>query len=826
MKERLNKFIHSRIFIIILVIILMCTTMLVGTYAWFTWNSTDNTEFVMSIGRLADVVFSSGNDIYGDLTPVYDYKDGLSTSFTVNNRDTSGTVLNYDIKLNITSIADELISEDVKWALEKNNHLLSEGNLSDVSNGASIILSSDFSLLDTVSYTFYLYIDGNVENDPSMMGKNITGNIMIENVEVDYASSINLLNHITNLYIGNNPTLITHSKDDGTSDTYYYSYQDDTETWGLMNDGLKVSETYGAGATTITDDSVLISGTEGNIRYFGPSDAVNNYIYFNCQEYPATNCELWRIIGIVDGKVKLIRSESIGNYSWDNKNTITGAETDYGSNDWSNARLMRLLNPGFENFTDKDNSNNDLIANNSLYWNSGSGICYSGQNNATKACDFSTTGIKNDTTRNMILQSIWYLGGFSSTYIYADETYNYERTNSTSTIYGGNPYTINTKIGLMYLSDYGYGTDLRKCNKEIDDYDKSENSNTCTINNWLFNRKYQKLISPALNSGLAITVDPSGGLFENVVYSSYGVSPVLYLNTELNILSVGDGSKTSPYRITLENSVETQSFTPLSEFTYILGSEQSTVSELTSCYYDDYIGDLGYSYSDCYMDTKSIAPISLESNEILLVRYNGDAPNVSIPNTYVVDGTTYNVVVLSSAEYFDDLVGAYEFITGLFYNNLDIESVYFASDIEFIQSEIWWGSHMNDEETEEYYADYYMNNNSAKHLFAGCTSLINVSQIPNTVTNVNETFEGCTSLETAPVIPSSVTSMSNTFYNCKNLTGTIIINSSSINYADYWTFYGTEKAITVMAPVGSTTYNTFNSASLPSNVTLKAFSAS
>lgn len=61
-----------------------------------------------------------------------------------------------------------------------------------------------------------------------------------------------------------------------------------------------------------------------------------------------------------DGKVKLIRNESIGTYPWDNKDTTTGAEADYGSNDWTTARLMKLLNPGYTKES----------VNNSLYYNS------------------------------------------------------------------------------------------------------------------------------------------------------------------------------------------------------------------------------------------------------------------------------------------------------------------------------------------------------------------------------------------------------------------------------------------------------------------------
>ena len=91
-----------------------------------------------------------------------------------------------------------------------------------------------------------------------------------------------------------------------------------------MNDVLKVDNSLDATTTSlavsVTDTAALTAGTEGNIRYFGPSDSVDNYIYFNCSDYSKqsdSTCEKWRIIGIVDGKVKIIRDESIGSLAWD-----------------------------------------------------------------------------------------------------------------------------------------------------------------------------------------------------------------------------------------------------------------------------------------------------------------------------------------------------------------------------------------------------------------------------------------------------------------------------------------------------------------------------
>ena len=114
----------------------------------------------------------------------------------------------------------------------------------------------------------------------------------------------------------------------------------------------------------------LMQDTAGNIRYYGASP--NNYIYFNCDSYPSTNCELWRIIGVFDGKIKLIRNSAIGSYSWDTSaSSVNGGD---GVNEWSQADLMKLLNPGHESESVGE----------SLYYNSKSGTCYNG--NVTVSC--------------------------------------------------------------------------------------------------------------------------------------------------------------------------------------------------------------------------------------------------------------------------------------------------------------------------------------------------------------------------------------------------------------------------------------------------------
>ena len=327
--------------------------------------------------------------------------------------------------------------------------------------------------------------------------------------------------YITKLYTTASKTTVTNN-----SITY-----NTAPSVSLMNDRL-------GGTTTDLDG--------GNIRYYGASP--NNYIYFNCSDYSnqtSSTCETWRIIGVFDGKLKLIRGSQIGKYSWDNKNTSTGAENDAGKNDWTTARLMKLLNPS--NYYKVDSNDNNLGQ--SLYYNSASGKCYSGQNNATVDCDFTSTGIKNAETRNMIAETTYNLGGWNSNSVYSNQIYEYERG---TTVYSGRPTTWKGKIA--YPSDYGYAADLNQCkDKTLYDYD----NRTCTSNNWMKaiitnnGSNTGWLLTPnSGNSYYAWYVDSVGYVSNySIAYSAFGAVPVLSLSSELGIESGGDGSSSKPYKL-------------------------------------------------------------------------------------------------------------------------------------------------------------------------------------------------------------------------------------------------------------------------------------
>ena len=345
----------------------------------------------------------------------------------------------------------------------------------------------------------------------------------------------------------------------------YNKYKGSAKKIADLFDNSEKKELTNNNITYIYDEeNNLIEDVDGNLRYYGASP--NNYIYFNCSDYSNQNdttCEKWRIIGIVDGKLKIMRNEIIGEYSWDNKNESTGASSDSGSNDWTNARLMKLLNPGsYYTLDNNDNGNGQ-----SLYWNSEAGTCFAGKNNATTPCDFTNTGIKNDITRAMISETIHSLKSYKkipvNVSIYSDEMYHYER-------YGGtmNDITKNKtwtgKVAIPYPSDYGYAADFKSCQVALKDYD------SCSNNNWMFpicSSYYTWLLTPSTrNDATSFTVfrykPPVQGHFVNspgritdgfVTYSAWGVIPTLYLDSNYDI-SAGNGTSDNPYQLKIENN--------------------------------------------------------------------------------------------------------------------------------------------------------------------------------------------------------------------------------------------------------------------------------
>ena len=395
-------------------------------------------------------------------------------------------------------------------------------------------------VLDTIGYGenkfIKLYLNNPTNNSntvtiTSVLGYENGGDLIVPDgitlITEKYFTPIALSEHITNLYTNASKSPVENNGID-------YNYAPDES---LMNDRL--------GGTT-TD----LEG--GNIRYYGANP--NNYIYFNCSDYnnqSDTTCEKWRIIGVFDGKVKIMRNSTIGTYSWDT--SASGVNKGYGVNEWTQADLMKLLNPGYSSES----------VGGSLYYNSEKGTCYNNYNNSSTSCDFTSSGIKNDETKNKIAEVTWNLGGWNNYNVYSNQIYGYERgTKVVSNPSDGitRATTWKGKVALPYPSDYGYAADFNSCSKDLYEY----KDGSCTSNNWM------KSILGTSSDGCFLTpdsgfetgvwyVDSSGYVITlNYSFITTGVAPTLYLNANEYVES-GNGTESNPYHLMKDSPVETAS---------------------------------------------------------------------------------------------------------------------------------------------------------------------------------------------------------------------------------------------------------------------------
>ena len=260
----------------------------------------------------------------------------------------------------------------------------------------------------------------------------------------------------------------------------------------------------------------LLYKSDYGVRYKGNNP--NNYIWYNGELYriigktpvcTAVNtdntCKTWNNNGLV----KIIRNDSIGGISY-NANTTS-------SSTWVGSTVQKNLN---ECFLGQINSRNNTTCATYCY------SYYSSSQKPVAKCDYTQNGIASSGDYyNMIYDGVyWNIGVSGSTSISGTTQYEKEKTNQTSS-------TI--KVGLMYASDYGYAI------------------NSGYKNNWLFAKGYEWTMT-AYSSSDPVYVGNHVGLNHGSAYVGYAVRPVLYLKSNVYVIS-GDGSESNPYKIMLGN---------------------------------------------------------------------------------------------------------------------------------------------------------------------------------------------------------------------------------------------------------------------------------
>ena len=320
-----------------------------------------------------------------------------------------------------------------------------------------------------------------------------------------YSSSSSNTHTFSGLSSGTNYSIRVYVTDTNGTQSNVYTINAETDSVvylaDVCNNGNNLAScitsfynSYGTDATKLYyHNSSLANGAGDNsYRYAGASDEVNNYVCFGSDASTCPSDNLYRIIGVFGNEVKLIKNSSIGDYKWDSGN----------SNTWNSSTkpdIRTTLNSTF-------------------------------------------LGTLSSTWQNKIATHAYKVGGMALDDSYtAKEYYNTEVGSSSSST------TDSMKIGLMYVSDYGFAASNNYWTERLYDYDRVARNG-----DWMYLGSYEWTISHDSNdSGYVFFVYVKGkvGYFSGGgPRNNWAVRPVFYLTSSTTYVS-GSGTSTDPIRI-------------------------------------------------------------------------------------------------------------------------------------------------------------------------------------------------------------------------------------------------------------------------------------
>ena len=273
-------------------------------------------------------------------------------------------------------------------------------------------------------------------------------------------------------------------------------------------------------------DAKLTNGAgDSSYRYSGANP--NNYVCFGSNESTCPTDNLYRIIGVFGNQVKLIKYD----YA---TSALLGTDGDYASTGTPNASYYK----------------GSLTTINTYYWNNSTKKNTWSESLLNKT-NLNTNFINNigEEWANKIATTTWKVGGNTYANIrnvipataYQNEIVNPVTTNTTD-----NATEYSAKIGLMYVSDYGFGADPSAWTTTLYNYDGSVNGSTIRSLNWMHMGYYDWTISRyADGSDLAFFVYYDGYVLYYDVGSGSAVRPSFNLESSITYVS-GSGSASDP----------------------------------------------------------------------------------------------------------------------------------------------------------------------------------------------------------------------------------------------------------------------------------------
>ena len=283
--------------------------------------------------------------------------------------------------------------------------------------------------------------------------------------------------------------------------------------------------TQGENSIYYHDSSLTNGAGDSSYRYSGANP--NNYVCFGTNTTPCPTDNLYRIIGVFGNNVKLIKYD----YA---TSALLGTDGEYQGTGTPNSSYYK----------------GSLTTINTYYWNNSTSTNTWSESLLNKT-NLNTNFINNIGTEwaNKIATTTWKVGGNTYANIrdvipataYQNEIVNPVTTNTTD-----NATEYSAKIGLMYVSDYGFGADPSAWTTTLYNYDGSVNGSTIRSLNWMHMGYYDWTISRiADSSNDAFYVSRGGSVDLDFVYNNFAVRPSFNLESSITYVS-GSGSASDP----------------------------------------------------------------------------------------------------------------------------------------------------------------------------------------------------------------------------------------------------------------------------------------
>ena len=270
-----------------------------------------------------------------------------------------------------------------------------------------------------------------------------------------------------------------------------------------------------------------ISPISGGIVNKIEQKEINNYVCFGSNESPCPTDNLYRIIGVFEDQVKLIK------YDYANSNLL-GTDGDYSTDTYSKSSYSTYKG--------------SLTTINIYHWNKSTKKNTWSESNLNKV-NLNQNFVNNIGTEwaNKITLTTWKVGGNTAAdYVIPSVAYQNEINNPTPGSYSTTGETeYSAKIGLMYVSDYGFAAEPSAWTLTVGSYDNT----TVTRTNWMYMGLSEWTISRFVdNSAHAFFVSGNGEVDRHFVDIDFGVRPSFNLSSTITYVS-GSGSADDPILI-------------------------------------------------------------------------------------------------------------------------------------------------------------------------------------------------------------------------------------------------------------------------------------